>query len=69
MGLPGGLLEEGGEADFVLFDPDREWTVTVEGFQSRSGNSSFLGETLTGRVFATFLRGRLTRLDPTAGVE
>ncbi len=58
--LPGGQLEEGAEADFVLIDPHREWTVAANGFQSRSRNSAFLGETLTGKVQATFLRGRLT---------
>jgi dihydroorotase len=61
--LPGGRLEEGAEADFVLIDPTRKWTVTRENFQSRSANSAFLGETLTGRAVATFLRGRVTWRD------
>jgi dihydroorotase len=58
--LPGGRLEEGAEADFVLLDPAREWVVAAEGFQSLSRNSCYLGETLTGRVMATFRGGRLT---------
>ena len=61
--LPGGRLEEGSEADFVLFDPNRQWVVSADGFQSRSRNSSYLGETLTGRVMATFRGGRLTWRD------
>lgn len=60
FGLPGGVLDEGNEADFVLFDPGHTWRVTDDGFQSRSRNSAFLGEELTGKVRATFLRGRLT---------
>jgi dihydroorotase len=60
MGLAIGRLEEGNEADFVLLDPEREWVVTVDKLRSRSQNSSFLGETLKGRVLATFMRGRLT---------
>jgi dihydroorotase len=60
LGLPLGRLQEGGEADFVLLDPEREWLVTRETLRSRSRNSSFLGETLKGCVVATFLRGRLT---------
>ena len=60
LNLPVGRLEEGGEADFVLIDPEREWVVSADAFQSRSANSPFLGATLTGRVAATFLRGRLT---------
>ena len=64
FGLPCGGLEEGGEADFVLLDPDAEWVVTPADLRSRSSNSAYLGETLQGRVTATFLRGRLTwRLD------
>jgi len=58
--LPGGRLEEGAEADFVLFDPNREWVVQAGDFQSLSRNSCYLGETLTGRVAATFRGGRLT---------
>ncbi len=60
FGLPCGGLEEGGEADFVLLDPDAEWIVAAADLKSRSRNSAFLGETLQGRVTATFLRGRLT---------
>jgi dihydroorotase len=56
-------LEEGAEADFVLFDPTFQWVVDADGFQSRSRNSAYLGETLTGRVFATFRGGRLTWQD------
>lgn len=61
--LPGGRLDEGAEADFVLFDPTRQWVVDVDEFQSRSRNSSYLGETLTGQVSATFRGGRLTWRD------
>jgi dihydroorotase len=65
LNLPVGRLEEGAEADFVLVDPDRTWTVQAGSFQSRSANSPYLGETLTGKVAATFLRGRLTWRDDT----
>ena len=68
MHLPGGRLEEGDDADFVLFDPEREWVVERSSFHSRSRNSSFTGETLTGKVVATFMRGRLTYRDDTASV-
>lgn len=69
LNLPAGRLEEGGEADFCLFDPDEAWTVSVDHFRSRSRNSSFIGEKLNGRVKATFLRGRLTWRDAGASVE
>jgi len=63
LGLPMGRLEEGAEADFVLLDPKQEWLVTTDSLRSRSQNSSFLGESLKGKVKATFLRGRLTWRD------
>jgi len=69
FGLDGGKLEEGGRADFILFDPDEEWRVTPDVLRSRSKNSAFLGETLSGRVKATFLRGRLTWRDGEVSVE
>ena len=69
MHLPAGGLTEGAGADFVLLDPDREWTVDVSDFHSQSRNSPFIGETLTGKVLATFLRGRLTYRDIGVSVE
>jgi dihydroorotase len=62
-GLPCGTLEEGGEADFLLFDPHEEWTVQPELLKSKSKNTPYGGQKLTGRVKATFLRGRLTHRD------
>jgi dihydroorotase len=58
--LPVGGLEEGGDADFLLFDPDETWTVDPEALRSKSKNTPYGGATLCGRVKATFLRGRLT---------
>lgn len=66
LNLPVGRLEEGAEADFVLIDPEYRWTVQAGAFASRSANSPWLGETLTGQVAATFLRGRLTWRGPAA---
>lgn len=60
LGSALGRLQEGGEADFVLLDPEHEWQVGRGDLRSRSCNSSFLGEKLRGRIRATFLRGRLT---------
>jgi dihydroorotase len=62
-GLPVGRLEEGGDADFMLFDPDETWVVGPEHLYGRSKNTPYAGVELTGRVKATFLRGRLTWRD------
>jgi len=69
LGLSLGRLEEGNEADFVLLDPDRAWTVSEETLHGRSCNSCFLGDELKGRVLATFLRGRLTWRDPDPSLD
>ena len=52
-----GRMEAGAPADLVLFDEDRQWTV--EGFESKSSNSPFLGRTLTGRVIYTVCGGNV----------
>jgi len=69
LGLPLGRLEEGAEADFVLLDSERSWLVSAESLAGRSRNSCFLGDTLRGRVLATFLRGRLTWRDPDPSLD
>lgn len=58
FGLPGGSLVRGTLGDVVVFDPDAKWTVSVDGFVSRSQNSPFIGRILVGRVERTFVGGR-----------
>ena len=48
-----GRMEPGAPADLA----DRQWTV--EGFESKSANSPFLGETLTGKVMYTVCGGKV----------
>jgi allantoinase len=45
------------DADFVVFDPDREFSVTEDRLHYRHPVSPYLGETLRGVVKATYLRG------------
>ncbi len=52
-----GDLRVGGPADIVIFNPDEKWTVT--GFQSKSQNSPFMGEELTGKVKYTICAGKI----------
>ncbi len=52
-----GSLEAGREANFVVFDPDAEFTVTPEKLHYRHPISPYMGETLKGVVSATYLRG------------
>jgi len=52
-----GALATGREASFVVFDPDAEFTITVGDLHTRHAISPYVGETLRGRVEATYLRG------------
>jgi allantoinase len=52
-----GRIASGYDADFVVFDPDREFVVTAEKLYYRHPVSPYLGETLRGVVKATYLRG------------
>lgn len=52
-----GRLQEGGPADLVIFDPEEEWVV--ESFASKSSNSPFVGEKLTGKVKWTICKGKV----------
>ena len=57
--LAAGTLAEGAAADLTLFDPDESWRYDTKAGFSKSGNSPWHGRTLTGRVKATYVGGRL----------
>jgi allantoinase len=52
-----GRIAAGYDADFVVFDPDREFPVTEDKLLYRHPVSPYLGEMLRGVVQATYLRG------------
>jgi allantoinase len=52
-----GRIAAGYDADFVVFDADREFIVTEDRLHYRHSVSPYLGETLRGAVKATYLRG------------
>ncbi len=53
--LPGGSIEVNAPADFVVFNPDEEWTV--DHFVSKSTNSPFKGAALFGKIYYTICNG------------
>jgi dihydroorotase len=59
LGKPGGSLAVGEPADVVVLDPDQRWTYDPAKGYSKSSNSPWAGEKLTGRVVATLVDGRL----------
>ena len=58
--MPGkGDLAPGFDADIVLVDPDETFVVRAIDSPSQQGYTPFEGQSLTGRVKATLLRGEL----------
>lgn len=49
----------GSRASICLVDPEAEWTVGEDGYESRSANSWCAGQALTGRVLMTVADGRV----------
>ncbi|HKW78327.1 MAG TPA: allantoinase AllB [Candidatus Limnocylindria bacterium] len=58
-----GEIRPGTDADLVLVDPDREWTLTRDALHTRSGLSPYVGRRFTGAVVRTIVRGRTVYLD------
>jgi dihydroorotase len=56
--LDAGTLSAGVKADVTLIDPDLEWTVTVDKFESAARNSPFNGWKLKGRAVRTIVSGK-----------
>jgi dihydroorotase len=47
------------EDEWILIDPDAEWTVDASSFRSRGKNTPFAGRRLRGRVIMTVCRGQV----------
>jgi len=58
-GVESPAIRPGAVADLCVVDPRATWTVTGDGFKSRSSNSAFIGRQLSGRVRLTLAAGRV----------
>jgi dihydroorotase len=56
--LEAGTLSVGASADVTLLNPDLEWTVQIDEFESGSRNSPFDGWKLKGRAVRTIVGGK-----------
>lgn len=59
LGVERGSLKAGSVADITVVDPDKVWTVEAEKLASKSKNSPWLGETMTGAAAATVVAGKV----------
>jgi len=58
LGLPPVRLAAGAIADITIIDPEARVEVTRSFFESKSGNSAFLGATLLGKASEVLVEGR-----------
>lgn len=61
LGLSIPEIAVGAKADLTAFDPEMEWTYTAKDIRSKSKNSPFIGEKLTGRPIGIARDGKAVR--------
>ncbi|MGB3413086.1 MAG: amidohydrolase family protein [Microbacteriaceae bacterium] len=57
LGHRKGHLAPGYDADFVVYDPNTQWTVSAEKQHSLAGWTPYEGREMLGKIEQTFLRG------------
>jgi dihydropyrimidinase len=60
-----GTLSIGSDADIVIFDPEKEWTIHAENLHMATDFSPYEGKQVCGAVTATISRGRIVYVDET----
>jgi len=61
LGIDRGTLKPGAPADVTIIDPDREWTIDVTKFRSKSRNCPFGGWKVKGLAEEVIVGGRLVQ--------
>jgi dihydroorotase len=56
---PREIIGQSLEDEWILIDPNEEWTVDASSFKSRGKNTPFQGRRLRGRVIMTICRGQV----------
>ena len=63
LNLPAGTLSVGAAADICIFDPEEKWKYETKAGFSKSINSPWDGQMLTGRVKTTIVDGKVVFAD------
>ncbi len=59
LSLPTIVIQEGEIANLTMFDPEKEWTVDIQAFKSKSKNSPFHGRVLKGKAIGIIHNGKV----------
>jgi len=59
IGINKGTIAEGDRADITIIDPDAEYTIDAEKFQSKSRNCPYNGWQVKGKVEKTLVAGEI----------
>lgn len=59
LGIPKGTLDEGKIADITIINPDKEYIIDVNTFESKGKNTPFDGYKVSGEVEYTILNGKV----------
>jgi len=59
LGISGGTLDEGADADITIIDQDNKWIVDPSKFKSKGRNTPFSGHEMKGVAAVTLVRGRI----------
>ncbi len=59
LGLPVPEIKPGARAELVFFAPGMEWTFSERDIRSKSANTPFLGQKMTGKVLGIYGGGQL----------
>ena len=59
LGVPGGTLKAGSDADVTVIDPNFCWKVRLESLRSQSRNSPFGGWAMEGKALMTLVGGEI----------
>ncbi len=60
LGITGGDLSIGADADIAIFAAEQTWTVSPNALKSEGKNTPFLGLEMLGKVQCTLLHGQIT---------
>ena len=63
LGSDKGTLNEKAVADITIIDPDAEYTIDKNTFQSKGKNTPFDGYKVNGKVLYTILGGKIVYED------